>query len=106
MENVLNNNLRPAFNNNNEADIIFIMFNKDINSDISIKELKAIYIEVGCERKAIIIFLKDLNSVILKLDNVFLFIIIVIIILVLILLILISAFNVLTLAKSTVLALS
>jgi small-conductance mechanosensitive channel len=98
--------LRPAFDNDDEADAAFTMFDKDMNGDISMEELEAVCVEVGRERKAITASLKDLDSVVSKLDDVFLFIVTVITILVLISLISTSASGVLTSAGSTVLALS
>jgi small-conductance mechanosensitive channel len=98
--------LRPAFDNDDEADAAFTMFDKDMNGDISMEELEAVCVEVGRERKAITASLKDLDSVVSKLDDVFLFIVAVITILVLISLISTSASGVLTSAGSTVLALS
>lgn len=82
------------------------MFDKDLNGDISMEELEAVCVEIGRERKAITASLKDLDSVVSKLDDVFLFIVVVITILVLISLISTSASGVLTSAGSTVLALS
>jgi small-conductance mechanosensitive channel len=105
-ETVLNDDLRPAFDNDDEADAAFTMFDKDMNGDISMQELEAVCVEVGRERKAITASLKDLDSVVSKLDDVFLFIVAVITILVLISLISTSASGVLTSAGSTVLALS
>jgi small-conductance mechanosensitive channel len=82
------------------------MFDKDLNGDISMEELEAVCVEIGRERKAITASLKDLDSVVSKLDDVFLFIVAVITILVFISLISTSASGVLTSAGSTVLALS
>ena len=98
--------LRPAFENDDEADAAFTMFDKDLNGDISMEELEAVCVEIGRERKAITASLKDLDSVVSKLDDVFLFIVTVITILVFISLISTSASGVLTSAGSTVLALS
>jgi small-conductance mechanosensitive channel len=105
-ETVLADDLRPAFDNDDEADAAFTMFDKDLNGDISMEELEAVCVEIGRERKAITASLKDLDSVVSKLDSVFLFIVAVITILVLISLISTSASGVLTSAGSTVLALS
>lgn len=98
--------LRNAFDNNEEADAAFAMFDKDMNGDISMEELEAVCVEIGRERKAITASLKDLDSVVSKLDNLFLFIVGVITILVFISLISTSAAGVLTSAGSAVLALS
>src|ERR1700722_19733288 len=105
-ETVLADDLRPAFDNDDEADAAFTMFDKDLNGDISMEELEAVCVEIGRERKAITASLKDLDSVVSKLDDVFLFIVIVITLLVLISLISTSAQGVLTSGGSAVLALS
>jgi small-conductance mechanosensitive channel len=98
--------LRHAFDNDDEADAAFTMFDKDMNGDISMEELEAVCVEIGRERKAITASLKDLDSVVSKLDNVFVFIVIVITILVFVSLISVSASTALTSLGSTVLALS
>jgi small-conductance mechanosensitive channel len=98
--------LKSSFDNNDEAEAAFSMFDKDMNGDISMEELEAVCVEIGRERKSITASLKDLDSVVSKLDNVLLFIVTVISILVLISLISTSAAGVLTSAGSAVLALS
>jgi small-conductance mechanosensitive channel len=98
--------LRNAFDNDEEADAAFSMFDKDMNGDISMEELEAVCVEIGRERKSITASLKDLDSVVSKLDDVFMFIVVVITFLVFISLISTSAAGVLTSAGSTVLALS
>lgn len=105
-ETVLSDDLRPAFDNDDEANAAFTMFDKDLNGDISMEELEAVCVEIGRERKAITASLKDLDSVVSKLDDVFMFIVIIIVLLVLISLISSSAYGVLTSLGSTVLALS
>ncbi|KAK5106129.1 hypothetical protein LTS08_000246 [Lithohypha guttulata] len=105
-ETVFSGDLKPAFDNDDEADAAFSMFDKDMNGDISMEELEAVCVEIGRERKAITASLKDLDSVVSKLDDVFLFIVVVIFILVLISLLSTSAAGALTSAGSTVLALS
>jgi small-conductance mechanosensitive channel len=105
-ETVLAGDLSPAFDNNDEADAAFSMFDRDLNGDISMEELESVCVEIGRERKAITASLKDLDSVVSKLDDVFLFIVAVITVLVLISLISTSASGVLTSAGSAVLALS
>ncbi|TAQ87891.1 hypothetical protein B7494_g3781 [Chlorociboria aeruginascens] len=104
--NVMDEDLRPAFDNDDEAQSAFAMFDKDLNGDISMEELEAVCVEIGRERKAITASLKDLDSVVSKLDSCFLFIVVIVTILVLISLISTSASGVLTSAGSTVLALS
>ncbi|CAL3966245.1 hypothetical protein PZA11_002958 [Diplocarpon coronariae] len=98
--------LRPAFDNDEESNAAFSMFDKDLNGDISMEELEAVCVEIGRERKAITASLKDLDSVVSKLDDVFMFIVAVITIIVLISIISTSASGVITSAGSTLLALS
>jgi small-conductance mechanosensitive channel len=105
-ETVLADDLRNAFDNDDEADAAFTMFDKDMNGDISMEELEAVCVEIGRERKSITASLKDLDSVVGRLDDVFLFIVFIIALLVFISLISTSAAGVLTSAGSTVLALS
>jgi small-conductance mechanosensitive channel len=105
-ETVHSDDLKNAFENDDEAEAAFSMFDKDMNGDISMEELEAVCVEIGRERKAITASLKDLDSVVSKLDDVFMFIVAVITILVFISLISTSAAGVLTSAGSTVLALS
>lgn len=105
-ETVVADDLRPAFENDDEANAAFTMFDKDMNGDISMEELEAVCVEIGRERKSITASLKDLDSVVGRLDDVFMFVVVVIVILVFISLISTSAAGVLTSAGSTVLALS
>ncbi|KAK5940464.1 hypothetical protein PMZ80_006879 [Knufia obscura] len=105
-ETVFSGDLKPAFENDDEADAAFSMFDKDLNGDISMEELEAVCVEIGRERKAITASLKDLDSVVSKLDDVLFTIVVIIFILVLISLLSTSAAGVLTSAGSTVLALS
>ncbi|OQO07072.1 hypothetical protein B0A48_07638 [Cryoendolithus antarcticus] len=99
-------NLHSVFEDQEEAAAAFSMFDKDLNGDISMEELEAVCVEIGRERKSITASLKDLDSVVAKLDDVFMFIVVVITILVLISLISTSAAAGLTSAGSAVLALS
>ncbi|QSZ33972.1 hypothetical protein DSL72_005552 [Monilinia vaccinii-corymbosi] len=105
-ETILAEDLTLAFDNDEEADAAFTMFDKDMNGDISMEELETVCVEIGRERKAITASLKDLDSVVSKLNSILLFIVIVITLLVFISLISTSASGVLTSAGSTVLALS
>lgn len=98
--------LRHAFENDDEADAAFTMFDKDMNGDITMEELEAVCVEIGRERKSITASLKDLDSVVSKLDGILLFVVICVTILVFITLISTSASGVLTSAGSSVLALS
>ncbi|EXJ56804.1 hypothetical protein A1O7_07148 [Cladophialophora yegresii CBS 114405] len=105
-ETVSSDDLKLAFDNDDEAEAAFSMFDKDMNGDISMEELEAVCVEIGRERKSITASLKDLDSVVSKLDDVLFFIVCVVTILVLISLISTSAAGVLTSAGSAVLALS
>jgi small-conductance mechanosensitive channel len=105
-ETVHSDDLKNAFENDDEAEAAFSMFDKDMNGDISMEELEAVCVEIGRERKSITASLKDLDSVVSKLDDVFVFIVTIITILVFISLISTSAAGVLTSAGSAVLALS
>ena len=105
-ETVSKDDLKAAFDNNDEADSAFSMFDKDMNGDISMEELEGVCVEIGRERKAITASLKDLDSVVSKLDDVFVFIVVVITTLVFVSLISTPAQGVLTSAGSAVLALS
>ncbi|KZM26256.1 calcium ion binding [Ascochyta rabiei] len=98
--------LKNAFESDEEADAAFSMFDKDMNGDISMEELEAVCVEIGRERKSITASLKDLDSVVGKLDDVFMFIVFIITVVVFISLISTSASGVLTSAGSTLLALS
>ncbi|KAK2748771.1 hypothetical protein FQN57_000352 [Myotisia sp. PD_48] len=105
-ETIFAGDLKPAFDINDEAEAAFTMFDKDMNGDISMEELEAVCVEIGRERKAITASLKDLDSVVSKLDNVFLVIVGIITLLVFISLISASTAAVIASAGSTLLALS
>ncbi|KAI9715216.1 MAG: hypothetical protein M1828_000914 [Chrysothrix sp. TS-e1954] len=105
-ETIHQEDLNDAFENQDEADAAFSMFDKDLNGDISMTELEAVCVEIGRERKSITASLKDLDSVVGKLDSVMTFVVVVVFVLVLISLLSTSAAGVLTSAGSTVLALS
>jgi small-conductance mechanosensitive channel len=105
-KNIYDDDIRNAFDNDEEAEATFRMFDKDMNGDISMEELEAVCVEIGRERKAITASLKDLDSVVSKLDNVFMVIILLITILVFVSIISTSASTALTSLGSTVLALS
>lgn len=70
--------IREVFATDEEADAAFMVFDKDLNGDISVQEFEAVCNEIHLEKKAIAASLKDLDSVIQKLDKVFLFIIVII----------------------------
>lgn len=105
-ETIASEDLKHAFDNNEEADSAFSMFDKDMNGDISMNELEAVCVDIGKERKAITASLKDLDSVVAKLDAVLLFFVLIATLLVFLSLISTSAAGVLTSAGSAVLALS
>lgn len=105
-ENVLADDLKHAFSSEDEADAAFAMFDRDLNGDISCEEMELACVEIGRERKAIAASLKDLDSVVGKLDDVLTFMVAVIVILVFLSLISKSTANVLGSASSAVLALS
>ncbi|BCS27714.1 uncharacterized protein APUU_60762A [Aspergillus puulaauensis] len=103
---VFSGDLKEAFDDNEEAEAAFSMFDRDMNGDISMEELEAVCVDIGRERKSITASLKDLDSVISKLDQVFMFFVFIIIVIVFLTLISTSAAGVLTSAGSTILALS
>lgn len=70
--------LQIAFETVEEAEAAFSMFDKDLNGDISMEEFETVCNEIQLEKKAIAASLKDLDSVIKKLDKVFLVIIVII----------------------------
>ena len=106
VQTVSSDDMKSAFDTVDEADAAFAMFDKDLNGDISMEELEAVCVEIGRERKSITASLKDLDSVVSKLDAILLFVVTCVTILVLVTLISTSAAGVLTSAGSTVLALS
>ncbi|CAM1508059.1 Fc.00g049070.m01.CDS01 [Cosmosporella sp. VM-42] len=81
-ETVYLEDLQAIFHTEEEAEVAFAIFDKDLNGDISIEEFEAVCNEIHLEKKAIAASLKDLDSVIEKLDKVFLFIIFIITIIV------------------------
>lgn len=80
--NICGNDLKAAFTSDEEAEAAFSMFDRDLNGDISCEEMELACVEVGRERKAITASLKDLDSVVGKLDECLTFIVVVIVILV------------------------
>jgi small-conductance mechanosensitive channel len=97
----------PVFGDDIErAEAAFVMFDKDLNNDISMEEFEAVCNEINLEKKAIAASLKDLDSVVQKLDKVFLFVIIIIAIVVFVSIISASAAAGLASASTSVLALS
>ncbi|KAI1190306.1 hypothetical protein F5B17DRAFT_96441 [Nemania serpens] len=70
--------LNPAFPTTEDAEAAFMVFDRDLNGDVSMEELEAFVDEVHREKKAIAASVKDLDSVITKLDRVFFVIIFII----------------------------
>ncbi|KAK4190691.1 Mechanosensitive ion channel-domain-containing protein [Podospora australis] len=98
--------LQPAFQTQEDAEACFGVFDHDLNGDISMEELEMVCNEIHLEKKAIAASLKDLDSVIKKLDEVFMFIIVVIVIIVFISIISNSAAAALTSTGTVILGLS
>lgn len=98
--------LQPAFATPEDAETCFSVFDKDLNGDISMEELEMVCNEIHLEKKAIAASLKDLDSVIKKLDEVFMFIIVVIVVIVFISIISNSAAAALTSTGTVILGLS
>jgi small-conductance mechanosensitive channel len=103
---VFSEDLKEAFDDNEEAEAAFSMFDRDMNGDISIEELEGVCVDIGRERKSITASLKDLDSVVSKLDQAFMFFVFIIVVIVFLTLISTSTAGVLTSAGSTILALS
>ena len=99
---IVNDDLKNAFDNDEEAESAFSMFDKDLNGDISMHELESVCVEIGRERKSITASLKDLDSVVSKLDAILVFFVGIATLLVLLSLISTSAAGVLTSAGSAV----
>ncbi|KAI5294252.1 hypothetical protein KEM55_006706, partial [Ascosphaera atra] len=97
---------KKALENPDEAEAAFTMFDKDLNGDISMEELEGVCVEIGRERKSITASLKDLDSVVSKLDHILMFIALVFTLVVFLSLISTSAAGVLLSAGSSILALS
>ncbi|PHH75019.1 hypothetical protein CDD82_4628 [Ophiocordyceps australis] len=70
--------LKCAFESEEEADAAMMVFDKDLNGDISLEEFQTVCNEVHLEKKAIAASLKDLDSVVEKLNKVFVCMIIII----------------------------
>lgn len=98
--------LVPAFPTPEDAEAGFGVFDRDLNGDISMEELELACNEVHLEKKAIAASLKDLDSVIKKLDEVFMFIIVVIVVIVFISILSNSAAAALTSTGTVILGLS
>jgi len=98
--------LQPAFTSVEDAEACFGVFDKDLNGDITMEELELVCNEIHLEKKAIAASLKDFDSVIQKLDKVFVFVIFIIAAVVFISIISNSAAAALTSAGTVVLGLA
>ncbi|CAJ2507209.1 Uu.00g083950.m01.CDS01 [Anthostomella pinea] len=98
--------LNPAFPTPDDAEAAFLVFDRDLNGDVSLEELEAYCDEVHREKKAIAASLKDLDSVITKLDRVFFVIIFIIVVIIFISIISASTAAALASAGTAVLGLS
>ncbi|KAL1886917.1 hypothetical protein Cpir12675_006856 [Ceratocystis pirilliformis] len=97
---------KVVFSDEEEAEAAFAIFDKDMNGDISMEEFEGVCYEIHLEKKAIAASLKDLDSVINKLDRVLVGIVLIISILVFVSIISGSAAAALTSAGTTILGLS
>ncbi|GAO18346.1 hypothetical protein UVI_02043940 [Ustilaginoidea virens] len=77
-ENVDAEDMSAVFATKKEADAAFAVFDRNFNGDVSMEEFEAVCNDIHLEKKAIAASLKDLDSVVEKLDKVFIFIIIII----------------------------
>lgn len=105
-ETIILEDLKAAFATTEDAEAAFGVFDKDLNGDISMEELELVCNEVHLEKKAIAASLKDLDSVVKKLDAVFLVIIAIIAIIVFVSIISGSAAAGLSTSGTTILGLS
>ena len=103
---LLPQDLRPAFPSDEDAEAAFGIFDRDLNGDVSMEELEAFCDEVHREKKAIAASLKDLDSVITKLDRVLFFIIFIISVIIFVSIISASAAAALASLSTAVLGLS
>ncbi|KAJ2893005.1 putative mechanosensitive ion channel family protein [Zalerion maritima] len=99
-------NMELAFEAQEEADACFNLLDRDLNGDLTMAELEGTCDEIHREKKAIAANVKDLDSVIKKLDNVFLTICIIITIIVFVSIISGSAASALASAGTAVLGLA
>lgn len=105
-ETITPDDLKEAFESPDDAEACFGTFDKDLNGDISMEELELVCNEIHVEKKSIAASLKDLDSVIDKLDGVFLFIIFIIAVIVFISIVSGSAASALGTSGTTILGLS
>ena len=105
-ETVFQTDMERAFPTPEAAEEAFANFDRDLNGDISMQEFEGVCNEMHLEKKSIAASLKDLDSVIKKLDRVFVVIIIIISIIVFISIISNSAAAALASAGTSVLGLA
>lgn len=105
-ETITPDDLKEAFASPDDAEACFSVFDKDLNGDISMEELELVCNEIHMEKKSIAASLKDLDSVVNKLDGVFLVIIFIIAVIVFISIISGSAAAALGTSGTTILGLS
>lgn len=105
-ETITPEDMKEAFESPDDAEACFSVFDKDLNGDISMEELELVCNEIHLEKKSIAASLKDLDSVVNKLDGVFLFIIVIISVIVFISIISGSAASALGTSGTTILGLS
>lgn len=105
-ETVYLEDIQQVFEDEEEAELAFGVFDKDLNGDISMEEFEGVCNEIHLEKKAISASMKDLDSVIKKLDNVFMVVVFIIAIIVFVSIISGSAAAALGSAGTTILGLA
>ncbi|BFZ56829.1 hypothetical protein PYCC9005_003877 [Savitreella phatthalungensis] len=105
-EEIKQDQMRGAFDSDEEADAAFAMFDQDFNGDVTCEEMEMACVEIGKERKAITSSLKDLDHAVSKLDDICMVAIVIVVILIFVALISRSFAGVLTSAGTTILGLS
>ncbi|OLL24877.1 putative MscS family protein, partial [Neolecta irregularis DAH-3] len=98
--------LECVFSDSQECEDIFNLFDQDLNGDITQEEMIQTCCMAGKDRKSIHTSLKDMDSVMSKLDGVFMFILLFIVILIFVSLSFKTAATSITTAGTTLLALS
>lgn len=105
-ETVYLEDIQQVFDDEEEAELAFGVFDKDLNGDISMDEFEGVCNEIHLEKKAISASMKDLDSVIKKLDSVFMVVVFIISIIVFVSIISGSAAAALGSAGTTILGLA
>ncbi|GAO48494.1 hypothetical protein G7K_2667-t1 [Saitoella complicata NRRL Y-17804] len=95
-----------VFEDAEEAERAFAMFDKDMNGDLTREEMEQVCVEIGRERKSITSSLKDVDSAVSKLDNVLTFVVAIITLLVFLGLLNAQFRSTISSASTTLLALS